>query len=388
MKLTFGTRFWRRTPKCSANDLAAFDAFQLGNRRAPCVLIFTENVNATYFISFEIPLLPLHERGDVNFATLSQRKIKAIPSKDRNAFLGRVLAAVRPDAVIMTRYGEAYGLQIMAFFQEAGIPVIYHIDDDLLDVPPSLGKEISARQGAEEIVATRRALISQADLVYASTAELHAKLAQKVPEANVMHGAIYTSYMGDFLSSVERPVQRNVIGYMGSKGHGEDLALVVPALVRILEEHPDLEFELFGTIQMPAELERFGSRISTHQVQVSYRDFLQTLKGLGWKFGLAPLVDEPFNRCKAPTKLIEYTASGIPVLASDMAVYNKAVPPDAATFVSDDAWYEAMTKALADTSGLREQQARAHEYCARQFSLEVLQGQVNAVLRQVGVPIK
>lgn len=390
MKLTLsaGTRFWRPMPDRTAIDVAAFDAFHLGNRRAPCVLIFTENVNATYFISFEIPLLPLYEQGTVNFATLSQQKIKAIPGKGRHAFLGKVLAAVRPDAVIMTCYGEPYGQQIMAFFQEAGVPVIYHIDDDLLDIPPSLGKEISARQGAEAIVATRRALISKADLVYASTAELHAQLAQKIPEANVLHGAIYTSYMGDFLSSVERPSQRNVIGYMGSKGHGEDLALVVPALVRVMEEHPDLQFELFGTIQMPAELERFGNRVSTHRVQVSYREFLQTLKGLGWKFGLAPLVDEPFNRCKAPTKLIEYTASGIPVLASDMVVYNKAVPPEAATFVSDGAWYQAMTKALADTSGLLEQQCRAHEYCAKRFSLHALQAQIGEALRYVGVPSK
>jgi glycosyltransferase involved in cell wall biosynthesis len=351
------------------------EVFARGNPFARNVLVFTEHVNATYTISFDIPLRHLNSCGSINFAAVSQKGVELAGNKCWERW-GREF---RPDVVIMTRYGQADGPEIMAFFQNEGIPVVYHIDDDLLELPVSLGKEIRKRHG--KVVETRRQLLATCDLIYASTSYLAEVLRKRFPTQPIHHGGIYASYMGEALRiirSVTKP--RPVIGYMGSKGHQHDLQLVVPALERLLDERPELEFEVFGSIAMPDELLRFGERVRHHPVQTSYKKFLASLTALGWSIGLAPLVDEPFNRCKAPTKFIQYTAAGIPTMASFSPVYGEVIPDSAGYLIREQDWYAGLCSWLDDPQARREALNRAQAHCEQEFSLARLTEQVAHVL--------
>lgn len=354
----------------------AFEIFHGGNPSALNLLILTEHINATYFISFDIPLRALHQAGKVNFAVASQKHVAAsshwLASAD----------GFRPDVVIMTRYGESRGRDILASFRRRGIPVIYHIDDDLLEVPESLGAEIRKRQGADDVVETRRYLLQNCDLIYASTRILAGLMQQRFPSQRVVHG-IYAPYMGELLTpSVPRPGAGPIIGYMGSKGHQHDLDLVVPTLERLLTERPELEFEVFGTIRMPPALERFGARVRSHSVQKSYTEFLATLAGLGWTAGLAPLEDAPFNHCKAPTKFIEYTACGIAVAASRLPVYEEAMPQNGGLLVGPD-WYDALVQLLDHPQQRQDAVLTARRHCAVKYAPEVLQQQLVSIVDSV-----
>lgn len=379
-----------RRPVASPHRHDLFDILLDGHQRAPSLLVFTENVNATYFISIDLPLRSMVEAGALNLGVVSQGRVKAVLEADRSAdALDRALQtwydALRPDVVMMTRYGQPHGARIMAWFQRARVRVIYHLDDDLLDVPESLGAEIVRRQGNTGVVEERRSLIAGADKVYVSTPALCETLRAKVPEQrNLVHGEIYAPFLGDRLAEgtpVDRaPASGPVIGYMGSKGHQHDLELAVPALVRLMEEDASLRFEVFGTIQMPEALKRFEGRIASHSVQVSYVEFLGTLKTLGWTVGLAPLVDAAFNSNKAPTKFIEYTAAGIPVVASDTVVYQKAIPSGTGVRVRDDQWYEALRDLVHDAGRRQAMLAQAQAHCRQTFSLESLRAQVLKIL--------
>lgn len=354
------------------------DILKDGNPSAPKVLIFTEHVNATYFISFDIPLNEVHARHDVNFAVASQNLIK----KEGDGVWEDWYKSFRPDVVIMTRYGLPWGRKILDFFKRQRVPVVYHIDDNLLEIPHSLGAEIQKRQGASEVIDERRYLLENCDLIYASTSYLAGHLQQLFPKQRIYFG-MYAPYMANRIqvaSSVQREGQ--VFGYMGSKGHQEDLQLAVPAISRLLEERPNLAFEVFGTIQMPAELLRFGSRVQSHKVNQAYSGFLSTLAGLNWDVGLAPLVDEPFNLCKAPTKFVEYTAAGIPVIASDIDVYGKVIPDGGGVLVKDD-WYGAISRMLDSEETRRSSLNAARTFCSEHFSEAALQRQVLNVLAQV-----
>jgi glycosyltransferase involved in cell wall biosynthesis len=356
---------WRRTPPQNLFELSF-----VGHKDAPNVLILTEHINATYFISFDLPLRKLHAAGKVNVAVASQGHVAAIGAASWKSGKGEFL----PDIVIMTRYGHPNGLQMLEFFRHSGVPVIYHIDDDLLEVPEVLGNEIGRRQGGAEIIATRRALLAGCDLIYASTAELAGKLQERFPHQAIYHG-MYAPYMGDDIDLPESSGHSPIIGYMGSKGHQHDLDLVVPALERLLEERQELEFAVFGTISLPSTLKRFGKRVKSYAVQKRYTEFLRTLAHLNWDIGLAPLVDIPFNRCKAPTKFIEYTACGIPVIASRVSVYEKAMPSGGGQLVEQD-WYSALTHYLDHPDLSRKALATARAHCANTYSIERLQRQL------------
>ena len=345
-----------------------------GNSSGQNILIFTEYVNATYFISFDIPLRRMHARGEINFAVVSQKYVGV----NNKGCWKRWAETFKPDIVIMTRYALPYGVEILDYFKECNTPVIYHIDDDLLELPASLGAEIQKRQGATDTVNARKYLLEHADILYASTTHLAGIMLKRFPKQKVMHG-IYAPYMGnEILQAPQSNNKHKIIGYMGSKGHQHDLELVVPALERLLDEQPLLHFETFGTIRMPEQLQRFGSRVISRTVQKSYVEFLGTLSSLDWDIGLAPLVNEPFNQCKAPTKFIEYTACRIPVIASNISVYSKVIPEGGGLLVKNN-WYAALSRFLRSSQDRSNSLSISQQYCKKNYALLALEKQLTQV---------
>jgi glycosyltransferase involved in cell wall biosynthesis len=373
---SFLRRLLGRAAEMSITCMAA-DTPSVGRR----LMVFTEHFNATYYISFDIPLRELHAQGEVSFRAYDQQAVAEGGAGCWRQWLDRF----QPEVVFLTRYGQADGVDIIQDCCARGIPVVYHIDDNLLDLPPSLGAEIVKRQGAA--AQARRLMLQQCHLIYASTPVLAEVLKARFPGKPLFHGMYAAAFEVHLPSNPAVPAAPLTIGYMGSKGHKEDLAQVVPALVALMEERPQLRFETFGTIELPQELRRFGDRVRHHTVQKAYRDFLQTLAELNWSIGLAPLVDEPFNQCKAPTKFIEYACCGIPVVASDVNVYRSAIPEHAGVLVRDD-WRLPLTSLLDEPArrlALREA-ARAH--CKREFSARRLQNQLLQVVERAGAPIR
>ena len=356
-------------------DKKGFDQYMVGNKGKPNILIFTENVNATYFISFEIPLEALHRQGLLNFAVASQLRV----GKKGSGVWERWDRGFRPDLVILTRYGLPFGKEILGYFRAKNIPVVYHIDDNLLEIPPSLGAAVQQSQGAVEVVQERRCLLENCDLIYASTAYLTEHLKSLFPQQKFFTG-IYAPYMANHVQKNKKFFKAPLtIGYMGSRGHQEDLELVVPALVRLLDDNPKLRFEVFGTIKMPPALLRFGRRVRSHEVNKGYAGFLTKLSSLGWSVGLAPLASDKFNFCKAPTKYIEYTAAGIPVVASDILVYNQVVPKSGGVLVTED-WYGAIDSLLKNEASRLAMLNNAQQFCASAFSEKLLQRQLQNLI--------
>ena len=372
-------RFWRRpAAKPPAAVTRVGRHFPAGDA-APCLLIFTEHFNATYFISFEIPLQHAPQEGRFGFSAYSQAEVEAAGPGGWQDWIERQ----RPRAVVLTRYGRLDGLEILAFCRARGIPVVYHIDDDLLELPDSLGADVVKRHAGAETLQSRQGMLAGCDLIYASTAVLAGVLQARFPGQRIFHG-IYAPYLGvqQQLPALAAPGAPQTIGYMGSRGHREDLALAVPALVRLLQERPTLRFETFGTIEPPPELAAFGERVRHHSVQKSYRDFLQTLAGLRWSIGLAPLVDAPFNRCKAPTKFIEYSGCGIPTVASDGVVYASAIPAGGGALVRDG-WHGTLSQWLDDPALARRALEVARGHCARAYGVQQLSLQVQRVIEML-----
>ncbi len=339
------------------------------------LLVFTEHFNATYFISFEIPLMHLRSQGQVGFSAYAQVDVEAGGA----GCWERWILDARPEVVVLTRYGRPDGVQILAFCRMHGIPVVYHIDDDLLALPASLGQDVIKRHASTAVLQARRTLLAGCDLVYASTRPLAEVLRARFPAQRIYHG-IYAPYLEVLPQLPAERETEETIGYMGSQGHREDLALVTPALVQLMRERPTLRFETFGTIGMPEVFAEFGSRVRHHAVQKSYQEFLSSLARLRWRIGLAPLVDEPFNRCKAPTKFIEYSSCGIATVASSLPVYAEAIPSGGGTLVEGDDWRAAMAQLLDDPGRARRQLEAARAHCSQVYGLDALARQVLQVM--------
>lgn len=192
-------------------------------------------------------------------------------------------------------------------------PVIYETDDCLPEVPDFLDKP-HYRQWGPDILAWA----ARVDAVTVPTQSLADYFEPHARRIYVLPNYLTSRTRPQSLASVGGAKGRVEIGYFGNPGHRGDLALVAGPLMRILERRPEVHVTFFGALP-----ERFPvhDRVRVVPADFRYETFPRRLAALGFDFGLAPLVDNPFNRCVSPLKYLEYGALGIPGIFSRGPAY-------------------------------------------------------------------
>jgi len=292
----------------------------------------------------------------------------------RRRWVQRRLEAFRPDTIVFCRYSGRYADCIMDWARRNGAATLLHLDDDLLRVPPQLGAAKYRFHNAPRRLRTLRRLLRETDLVYCSTTALRERLrADGLEDGRAVVGQIYCP--GEVLRTAPEGAVFK-IGYMGID-HAHDFQIALPALVRVLDRNPDVHFELFGPIPTPAPLERFGARVTRVAPVPSYEAFLAHFATLGWAVGICPLADTPFNRTKANTKWVEYTAVGAAVVATSGTMYDECCGDGCGLLAGSDAEWERALQALVDNPALRLGMVEAAQRRLQaEYSMTALRGQV------------
>lgn len=291
------------------------------------------------------------------------------------------LAAFSPNLMVFCRYSGPHAEEITAWATGHGIPVIFHIDDNLLDIPPDIGERKYVYHNRPERIATVRHLLSYADLVYASTDRLKARLLELGAESPVIAGKIYAS--GAVITpAVLRPVRK--FGYMASADHAHNLEMILPAVITFMQRNPEVIFELFGSIPVPEVLQEFGERIQTAPPVQNYENFLTEFAAREWDIGLCPLTSISFNLMKANTKWVEYTSVGAAVIASRDTVYDECCDQGGGILASShDEWLQALETLAQDPMARYEQVRRAQDKLSSEYSTPALKDQVLEVFQRV-----
>lgn len=275
------------------------------------------------------------------------------------ALAERQMAAIRPTIVVLSRLGHVAALEgVWAAARARGLAVVMHLDDDLFDLPATIG--IERYRGARQprrIQALFRALRA-ADLIVAASEALAERLAPMAGHGRI--GWLENGTAGTPSPRSRRPAGAPVVvGYMGSASHGPDLALAIPALNALLASRRKVRVELFGSIAKLPVADQLPEVVVRHDnVAGDYRAFRRKLASLEWDIGLAPLVAAPYNRCKTATKWAEYAEAGAAVLAADVDIYRPMIKADAAAGAGPGGWPLALTR-LVDQPALRQGLVRA-----------------------------
>jgi glycosyltransferase involved in cell wall biosynthesis len=326
----------------------------------------------TVQVCLERPLSLLVRSGELVTELLTETRLR-----EREAALGspaavidwieRTLDRFAPDALIFSRYSGPYGPEMVAWARAKRIPVVYHLDDDLLSVPKSLGERKHAYHNAPARLEAVRALLSDSDLVYASTERLKERLLGHYPDRLIVTGPINCS--GRVIRTPANGPAR-ILGYMASADHLPNLQQILPAIVTLLDRHPQLTFELFGSIPIPAELERFGERVLKVPPIPNYETFLQRFGERGWDIGICPLVPTDFNLTKSNNKWIEYTSLGIAVVASDKMIYDECCADGCGALASGpDEWLAALERLVTDDGARLAMVERAQHKLETNYSI-------------------
>ena len=246
--------------------------------------------------------------------------------------------------------------KVLKYMKEEGIKIVYDSDDalELIDETNPFYHAVKKDAGSTN------AMLEYADEVTVANAELAKYYADKTKAKITI---VPNCYVPEEWNHTRTPHEEIRIGFAGSATHVPDLIDIIPA-IRNLQAKYNIKFYIMGFgpttyeewfknyryIAQPVAtkaLRELDSALKTIKFEwipfVDYKLYPKVLTELSLDIGLCPLKDTPFNRCRTPSKAMEYSLSGALVLASDSATYN-AEPTS--VVVTDIGWEEHIEKMI------------------------------------------
>ncbi|MFB8797813.1 MAG: tetratricopeptide repeat protein [Microcoleus sp.] len=263
--------------------------------------------------------------------------------------------------------------QLVATCSNRNCKLIYEIDDLLFDI----GSSNLSIQRQEEIQAMT-ILCQAANVVTVSTVDL----ARAIERFN-KNVVVIPNVLDDRLWKLNRKKESATIKdrkplrlvYMGTRTHLEDFQMIEPALMQIKKERgTQVEIDLIGICDRQS-IPSWANNVVIPKGANLYPKFVDWLiSEQKWHIGLAPLIDNPFNRCKSYIKFLDYAAMEIPTICSISNAYSQIIEHGVNGLLVEnrvDDWYKAICS-LLDNSELRAKLAQvAHQQLLTEHILKV-----------------
>ena len=158
---------------------------------------------------------------------------------------------------------------------------------------------------------------------------------------------------------------QTVIGWMGTVSNFVSLRPIWPAIEAVLEAHDETIFRIVSNATLP--------ELADHPRVDQIR---WTAEGeIGWlqnfDIGLMPLVDNPSTRGKCGFKMIQYMATGAPVVASPVGANVDILEGSGGGYFADEIgeWREQIERLVEGEQDRREMGERGREYVVENYSV-------------------
>lgn len=274
-----------------------------------------------------------------------------------------------PDTVIFGRtYPQQYDpVKWMKEYKKKGKRVLYDMDDDFWQVAKNNPSALTSNAMKDQY----EGMIMVADAVITPSRVLAKKFKKYFKKP-----VFITPNCADENMYLERPrghADKLVIGWAGAASHFEDLQIVAEAINQLSEKY-DFLFTIYGLTGEPLEAAMYAyRRILDERLQPEKEAYLKAalkfhdslrdielwhipfmppalhpsvLSKCDFDIGIAPLVDNEFNRGKSCIKFYEYASVGTVTLSSDVLPYSDEVGYTAKNTVKD--WYNKLEKLIVD----------------------------------------
>jgi glycosyltransferase involved in cell wall biosynthesis len=173
--------------------------------------------------------------------------------------------------------------------------------------------------------------------------------------------------------------EQTVIGWIGSPATQKYLLDIRHALAQVCAEHNARLLLIGANAQMVDAL----AGIPVERVEWSEDTEAATIARMD--IGIMPLIDGPWERGKCGYKLIQYMASGLPVVASPVGVNVDIVRQGENGYLAADdaAWADALQRLVKDASLRQRMGSAGREQVEREYSLAAQAPRLAAVLRSL-----
>jgi hypothetical protein len=247
--------------------------------------------------------------------------------------------------------------------------LIFDIDDYLIgDIPSFLGhgnllKDIKPAQDST------KEIIPKFNMVIAATTELKKKLLSYNKNTILLPNGIDQKYILDFKAE-ENLTSNKITLLLGSTDTVDVSELINP--LKIILENNDYILKIIGPISKQILASIPNKNIIFYDI-MSYPNFLNFLSKQENAIGLIPLDKSEFSSCKTPIKYINYSASNIPSICSNVKPYNEIIENKLNGFLANnsDEWIKYF-HLLKDTNIRKSILMSAKKKITEQFTYDVL----------------
>lgn len=261
-------------------------------------------------------------------------------------------------------------------FQRRRPRVVLDFDDAIFTTEVRRGSWLSAwkqRRNARSLPA----MLSLADLAIVENEYTAEYARQHCARAAIITGPIDTGRFRP--ADPPRPRTNEVIlGWIGSPSTLAYLDLVREPLARLASRYPNLRLRVVGAeaVDMPG--------IRTEATAWSLDREVEDLQG--FDIGLMPIPDDAWTRGKGGYKLLQYMATGLPVVTHPVGINRRLVEDGQVGFWATTAEeWEQRLAALIESPDLRRRMGRkGRETVEAQYSLEVSSTRLVRLLRELG----
>lgn len=339
----------------------------------------TSNYGGVSYYRLVKPMELLKDEYDVKFYGANIQKVSKGLSND--AFYDWLTQEY--DMIIVKQIDNATSAQALIHWSNKnGCILVQDFDDNMLAVR----EDQPAHKMGYNIGGNRRAyagaMMSLADALIVSTVPIKDYFGNFIKE---MFGEDKDIYVFPNYNDIrdwkykqpKKDKEKVVIGWAGSVTHDADLGLVMPVLGKILDKHDNVHLELVGGIMQGALAfltkdwtDKAKSKLKVKGGVPAWDKYPKLIMEQSWDIGIAPLIDDEFNRGKSHIKWTEYAMAKLPTIASNVYPYfmpiatNKAIVPGETGILadSDTEWEQALEKLIASKEERERLGNNAYEY--------------------------
>ena len=308
--------------------------------------------------SFLDPLSSLFEQGSLThdilteadvYAELQSQPAAVRDSRSKRASFveGRFLARIAefaPDVIVCCRYSGPAANAIANWAEANGVALVYHTDDDLLNIPESIGRAAGIAFNQPNRLKSIDTLLKRASMIYCATPRLGSRLRHLGYAAPMIASAALGAGVIAGRAGL-RAVRR--IGFLDHV-HAGDLGAVIDDLARLLLRNPDLSLDLLLPAGAANPLPELGSRVTLLDPGPSLSDAVAIMAGRAWDIGLCPLAATPRGALADPVKWLDYSCAGAAAVAPEGSAYEAYCRDDCGVLVGDGRWLETIEGLIDD----------------------------------------